>query len=1459
MQQEERERRMLVAQQIAAELRLKAEAREREQRKQRKQEERAAATAAAAAAAAGAGAGAGERSGGPPPSSSAAAAAPAVAARSFFNPRDRPTARQQAEMEREEEEARVRRRARASAAAAAAAEREAAEAAAAAAAAAAKKNKGKKRVLEDEDGDGERRANSPPLALRPLPPKRTAVAISPRLTTARPRQQQQQQWQQQRQQQQPFSSSPSLVRPPAVAVAFPAPPAAAPATRRTEMNLVQLLQQRRQQQQQRATAAGGNGRKRPAAAAARGGAPPLVSSSSRATAAAAAAASSFRGVPASADQEAHLAAANDLLAAEAMDGRLWFAACADGDEEGGTGGGAAAAGAAPPSPSSLPPVPASFPSARAYVGSFLPLVLEEARQEVRSSWAEAVAAGNKSWPVSVERVDGLGGGGEGGGAAAAAAAAGAAEAEAKAKAAPESPFCGPPLSSRTAAAAAMPPGAAPPLSASSPPSPPAPAVEARLRFPGARPPPGALRDGDVVVVTRGLPPGGRGGAGKGEGPEEPPLDWAAGGRARAAAEGVELEEGELALDAAAAAAARAATASGQQQQPLRPPPPATGRDRGGACPVAGVIRFSGNAVTLTTRCRCPRHHRGGGGAGAGKGGGEEEDPPCVAALRSLAAAASSPSSSSATRQEDGGRRWHLTVVGNLVTHAREVAALFAMPAMPLARALLSPGAAAAAAGAAAARWPSEASSRAFIGKLQETYDHAQLRAIEVAAGHLSAGGGGGGGGGSCDRRDGGGGSSAPPRPPLFTLVQGPPGTGKTHTVTGILNVWHLVAYQRHHAATIAALTRGGGGGGSGSGGGAFPPGLLADFAPTLPFATNSSNSNSKPRLLVCAPSNAAADELLARVMDRGFFDGHGRTYRPDVVRVGADSSPMTERAREVWVEGNALALLEAPPAQRSAELQQARWDSARARRQVEALRLSFPPAPSASASAAASAAAAAGAAAREAAAGDLAAAADALDKVEALVERLEIADRAAQGGGGNGGGGGGGADRRQARERLEALLVSRAEVVFTTLSSTGRRVFRRLAAVFDTVLVDEAAQATEPALLQALRFGARSVALVGDPRQLPATVRSGGAARAGLARSLFERLAGGEGGGGGGGARGARGAVGRGPRLAVGSSPAPSRPAPPAAAAGVPVELLRVQYRMHPEIRSFPSRAFYAGALEDSAAVRSRPAEPWQRREGGGGGLLLGPYLFFDVARGREARGAGRGGAAPFFASGSLSSTPSFSSSASASSSSPSLRNDEEAALAAALVAELRRECSRLGAPFPSVGVITPYRAQAAALRQELERAGGGRGGRGWCTAVETVDGFQGKEVDVAIVSCVRSRGGGGRDYRHDGGGDGDGSDAAVAAVASLSVSLSSSTLGFVDDLRRLNVAVTRARRALWVLGSGEALRRGSGAWAALLADASRRGLVVRGEDAWGRIRHRAQGQQEGRGGAGGEGGGTSL
>jgi len=1487
-----------MAQRVAEELRLKTEARERkrrleEERREEEEERRARATKAEAEA---------NRQ----KSNNINTKPP----RALFDPRERPTARQKAEMEREEEEAaRARARARAREAAA---KREAEEAAAARAAAKDEisRRKKKKRILEDGDEEGEgAEERVPSLFLRPAPAKRTAVAISPRLAPGR----QQQQPQPPQQQQQ------------------------APQVRKTAATVSQLLQQRRQQMAAAAAAAAAAGgtaaaaaRKKPTAAV-RGGAasrgaaataPPFSSSSS-----------SFRGVSPFANPETHLLAANELLAEEVMDGRLWFAACADDDddddeeedekeEEGERERGNGKRGAPPSSSfssssSSLLPVPASFPSATAYISSFLPLLLEEARQEVRSSWVEAVAAG-RSWAVRVEGVAGACPSSDDDDEeeeeqkAAAPATATAATAT---KLTPESPFLNnATLGVAKTATAAAATAAKPPDAPFSPPPPPP--AEVRLRFAWARPPPGSLRDGDVAVVTRGLPKN-RSSA------SLEPLDWAAGGRRRVAAAGVELEEGELAADADAAAAdaAAAATATTKEQPSL----PASSNSNG-ACPVAGIVRYSNGVVTLTTRCRCPRH----------KGKGREDSlPPCVAALRSLSAACSS------SKQENQGHQFHLTVVGNLVTHAREVAALFSVPAMPLAPSLLSPRVAAEAARAAVGggggggggggsnggggngsnsaslRWPAEASAPAFIARLRETYDHAQLRAIEIAAcHHLSASGSGG-------SRGGGGNENAPsssaalPPPPPFTLVQGPPGTGKTHTVTGILNVWHLVAYQRHFAATVEALTRESsgsssgnrnGGGGNRSGGLLFPPGLSSAIGAaatatnnfTSSFSSTSTTTSSKPRLLVCAPSNAAADELLSRVMDRGFFDGGGGTYRPDVVRVGADAAPMAARAREVWVEGVASALLDMKPAERAARLHEARVTGARERRRVaaarEALRLLSGSGSGSSSSATATAPHGGDAAASQAAAVELARAADAADKAEALVERLEVADEAARMSCGSGNGTGANASdnarriRGAAKGRLEASLVSRAEMVFTTLSSTGRRVFQLLAAannsgrsssssppppLFETVLIDEAAQATEPAALQALRFGARSCVLVGDPRQLPATVLSGKAARAGLSRSLFERLENGEGGeekGGGGKAVAVSGGRGREKTTPL---------------TGVPVSLLKVQYRMHPQIRSFPSRAFYDGALEDSESVRARPAEPWHAHD------FLKPYLFFDVARGREKRGrsgGGGSGASPFFASSSLSEPLAVSSS-----SSPSLHNDEEAALAAALVAELRGECARLGVPFPVVGVISPYRAQAAALRSALERAGGGPGGRDWCRAVETVDGFQGKEVDVAIVSCVRTRrgGGGGGGFEGGngsgrgggGGGEGDEEEAAAAVARALSAALSASTfsydaatppppknnssssssVGFVDDLRRLNVAVTRARKALWVLGSGEALRKGSAAWAALLADAGKRGVVVRGADAsglfpgwWGRMQEAARMQQQGRGGGGGRGRGRT-
>lgn len=65
----------------------------------------------------------------------------------------------------------------------------------------------------------------------------------------------------------------------------------------------------------------------------------------------------------------------------------------------------------------------------------------------------------------------------------------------------------------------------------------------------------------------------------------------------------------------------------------------------------------------------------------------------------------------------------------------------------------------------------------------------------------------------------------------------------------------------------------------------------------------------------------------------------------------------------------------------------------------------------------------------------------------------------------------------QLRDALELSFVEDAEMVFTTLSSTGRRVFNRLQpGHFETVLIDEAAQASEVTTLQALTFGCRRCA-----------------------------------------------------------------------------------------------------------------------------------------------------------------------------------------------------------------------------------------------------------------------------------------------------------------------------------------------------------------------------------------------
>lgn len=115
-------------------------------------------------------------------------------------------------------------------------------------------------------------------------------------------------------------------------------------------------------------------------------------------------------------------------------------------------------------------------------------------------------------------------------------------------------------------------------------------------------------------------------------------------------------------------------------------------------------------------------------------------------------------------------------------------------------------------------------------------------------------------------------------------------------------------------------------------------------------------------------------------------------------------------------------------------------------------------------------------------------------------------------------------------------------------------------------------------------------------------------------------------------------------------------------------------------------------------------------------------------------------------------------------------------------------------------GIITPYKCQLSLLRSRFNAAFGSA-----VTAdmeFNTVDGFQGREVDILVLSTVR----------------------ASSSSSQLNVNLNS--IGFVSDVRRMNVALTRAKLSLWIFGNARTLQSDDN-WGALLKDTRERNLVI--------------------------------
>lgn len=188
------------------------------------------------------------------------------------------------------------------------------------------------------------------------------------------------------------------------------------------------------------------------------------------------------------------------------------------------------------------------------------------------------------------------------------------------------------------------------------------------------------------------------------------------------------------------------------------------------------------------------------------------------------------------------------------------------------------------------------------------------------------------------------------------------------------------------------------------------------------------------------------------------------------------------------------------------------------------------------------------------------------------------------------------------------------------------------------------------------------------------------------------------------------------------------------------MSLLKIQYRMHEDIMRFPSRWFYHDELEAAPEVKYRGILDFDT-----------PVSWIDTSEldlqeKAVAEGTGR-------------------------------LNTGEAEL---LVRELKNYMERIGIrrileEHIDFGVISPYRAQVHYLRHLLKKEPFFRPCRRLIT-VHTVDGFQGQERDVIMISLVRAN--------------------------------EKGQIGFLRDLRRMNVAITRARMKLLILGEAVTLTR---------------------------------------------------
>lgn len=297
---------------------------------------------------------------------------------------------------------------------------------------------------------------------------------------------------------------------------------------------------------------------------------------------------------------------------------------------------------------------------------------------------------------------------------------------------------------------------------------------------------------------------------------------------------------------------------------------------------------------------------------------------------------------------------------------------------------------------------------------------------------------------------------------------------------------------------------------------------------------------------------------------------------------------------------------------------------------------------------------------------------------------------------------------------ITAQLFDEARVVSCTLVGAANKILVRQK--FSTLFIDEAAQALEPACWIAIRRASR-VVFAGDHQQLPPTIKCYEAMRQGLGKTLMERI--------------------------VENQPSA-------------VSLLKVQYRMNDAIMKFSSDWFYNGQVESDDSIRNRSVLDYEH-----------PILWID---GNELQSEDK---QENQSDSELVEEIDFKEQFVGENHGRINKAEAELVLATLIdyINKIGKE--RFLEERLDVGIISPYKVQTQYIRQQIKKREDFRPYRS-LISVNTVDGFQGQERDIILISLVRSNDQG--------------------------------QIGFLNDLRRMNVAMTRARMKLIIFGDKNTL-----------------------------------------------------